>query len=379
MKGHTAQRGKTWTYWVDADRDEAGKRKQITKGGFPTEREARKALNLLMVDLDRGTHVETTKQTVAAFMREWLPSSKGRVKPSTWATYRSLTEKQIIPALGGIALQSLTPARLNSFYADLLDHGRLHGKGTRTLSPRTVGHIHATLRLALSEAVRWQLLARNPADQASPPRKQKPSLVTWNAEEARTFLASVRDDRLFAAYALSLTTGLRRGELLGFAWRDVDLDAGWLNVRQTIVSVDFKVLVSTPKTQAGRRSIAVDSGTVEILRDHRIRQLKERHELGIGAVKPDDLVFSNLAGEPLHPALFSDAFNRRVKRAEVPRIRLHDVRHTYATLSLAMGVSPKVVAERLGHSSVAITLDLYSHSVPSLQQDAAAKVAALIL
>jgi integrase len=205
------------------------------------------------------------------------------------------------------------------------------------------------------------------------------ALITCSADEAHTFLVSVREDRLYAAFALSLTTGLRRGELLGLAWRDIDLSAGWLHVRQTLVSVNYQIQLSTPKTDSGRRSVALDQGIVEILRKHRRNRLEERLQLGLGALQPDDLVFSTLAGGPLHPSLFTDAFDRRVKAAGVPRIRLHDCRHTAATLMLIAGVSPKVVSERLGHSSVSLTLDLYTHSVPSLQEEAAAKVANMVL
>lgn len=248
-----------------------------------------------------------------------------------------------------------------------------------TLRAQSVGDIHAVLRNALNDAVKWSMIPRNPAEQASPPRKSKPALVTWSAEEARTFLVSVREDRLYAAYALALTTGLRRGELLGLAWRDIDLEAGWLHVRQTIIAVNFKIEISTPKTQSGRRSVALDPSIVEILRQHRLRQLKERHELGLTAAQPDDLVFSKLGGAPLHPGLFTDAFDRRVKAAKVPRIRFHDCRHTAATLMLTAGIPAKVVSERLGHSSVSITLDLYTHSVPGLQVEAAARVGAMVL
>ena len=377
MRGHTYQRGRTWSYVVDTDPGPDGRRRQTTKGGFPSEREARRALNKVLVALAENSFTEPSRETLRAFIERWLPSVKARVRPSTWAQYATLAQKHIVPGLGDGPIQKLTPDGINAFYAGLLEQGRLHGRGG--LSPRTVGHIHGVLRNALNDAVKWRVIGRNPALEASPPRKQQQPLVTWAAPEARDFLAHVRGDRLFAAYALALTTGMRRGELLGLAWRDVELEAGWLHVRQTLVSVNYRVQFSTPKTQAGRRSIAIDPGTVEILREHRLRQLKERHELGLGAAQPDDLVFAGIGGQPLNPSLFTDGFDRRVKTAGVPRIRFHDVRHTAATLALAAGVPAKVVAERLGHSSVSITLDLYTHSVPTLQEEAAVRLAALVL
>ena len=376
---------------MDIGRDpDTGKRKQLMKSGFKTERKAREALNEMLVKLQHNEYTAPTKETVAEFARRWLPSVKARIRPATYAQYETLAEKHIIPALGGTKLQNLTTAQLNAFYADLLDHGRRNLRRARSAAPdeipinrglsaRTVGHVHGVIRAALNDAVRWQDLGRNPALQASPPKKQRAEMRTWTAEQARMFLDSVRSDRLYAAYALALTTGLRRGELLGLAWRDVDLEVGWLNVRQTVISVNFKVQLSTPKTASGRRSVGLDSGTVELLREHRLRQLKERHDLGLAAQQPDDLVFATVEGAPLHPGLFTDTFDRRVKAAGVPRIRLHDLRHTAATLLLSAGVHPKVVQERLGHSSVSITLDLYSHSIPALQLEAASKLGAMLL
>ena len=288
-----------------------------------------------------------------------------------------LAEIHIIPALGTVPLQRLTAAQLNSLYADLLAGGRCDGKGG--LSPRTVAYVHATIRKALAEAVRWQVLTRNVADQATPPRQQpNGDLRTWSAEELRAFLGHVEADRLYAAYVLAATTGLRRGELLGLRWRDLDVAAGRLSVTQTLVSVNYAVSFSTPKTAAGRRSVALDPATVAALRAHRARLLEERLSLGLGTPSPDDVVFAALDGSPLHPGQFSDRFDRLVKTAGVPRIRFHDLRHTHATLALRAGVHPKVVSERLGHSTISVTLDTYSHAIPAMQEEAAAKVAALV-
>lgn len=220
---------------------------------------------------------------------------------------------------------------------------------------------------------------RNVADQANPPvPAQRQELTTWTAAELRRFLDYVSGDRLVGAYTLAATTGLRRGEVLGLRWRDVDLDAAWVRVVQTLVTVNYKVIVSTPKTNRGRRSVALDPTTVAALRAHRVRQAEERLALGIGAAPDDALVFAEPDGALLHPGHFSDRFDRLVKAAEVPRIRLHDLRHTHATLALQAGVHPKVVSERLGHSTIAITLDTYSHAIPAMEEEAAAKVARLV-
>lgn len=385
MKGHTRKRGKSWSYVIEQPRGEDGKRRQRWVGGFQTERVADRALREALTKLERGEYVEPTTETVGDYLQQWFDSLEPSLRPSTAAMYDTYLRGHVKPALGTRQLQRLSTAQVSSFYGKLLAEGNLSNGPTdgsdrppKGLSPTTVRHIHTLLKRALGDAVRAGKLVRNPIDGVSAPRRRRAEMKTWSASEARAFLDFVADDRLYAVYVLALTTGLRRAELLGLRWRDISLDEGWLRVMQTVVSVKYKVIIGTPKTKAGRRSVALDPATVDVLREHRLRQLKERVALGLGNVTADTLVFSKPDGEPLHPSLFTDAFDRHVRDACLPRIRLHDCRHTYATLALAAGVHPKVVQERLGHSSIAITLDLYSHTVPSLQEEAAAKVAGVI-
>lgn len=377
MRGHIRKRGNKWAVVVDVGRDGNGQRRQRWHSGFSTRRDAQEALTAILGQIQQGSYIEPSKQTLAQFMRQWLASIRASVGPSTWTGYRMLAEAHIIPTLGAIPVQHLTASRLNSFYADLLENGRRDGKGS--LSPRTVRYAHATVHKALGDGVRMVLLARNVAEQATPPASRpRQELRTWSAEELRCFLESVQDDRLYAAYVLAATTGLRRGEVLGLPWRNVDLGAGRIAVTQTLIPVNGAVTYSTPKTAKGRRSVALDVFTVNALRAHRVRQLEERLALGLGTPAEDALVFTALDGSPLHPGQFSGRFDRLVEAADVPRIRLHDLRHTHATLALQAGIHPKVVSERLGHSNVSITLDTYSHAIPALEEEAATKVAALV-
>jgi integrase len=377
MRGHVKQRGATWSYWVDAGRNENGLRKQITKGGFATKREAERALRDVIGKLDEGSFVEPSKDTVAKFLRRWLDSIRSSVRPSTFAAYSTLVEAHIIPHLGTLLLQRLSAATLNSFYADLSENGRRIGSGG--LSPRTVRFIHAIIHKALSEAVDWRMLPRNVADQARPPRPQTGcEFRTWSASELRRFLDSAASDRLFAAYYLAAYTGMRRGEVLGVRWRDVDMERSTVAVSQTIVSVNGIAKFSIPKTAAGRRSILIDKSTVDTLRAHRVRQLDERTTLGLPWPSPDDLLFTDIDGQPAHPVRFKDHFLHLVKVAGVPRIPFHWLRHTHATLMLTAGVHPKVVQERLGHANITITLQTYSHVIPTMQEEAAAKFAELL-
>ena len=376
MRGHVRRRGSKWAVVVDVGPDQNGRRKQRWHSGFETRRDATRALTEILGRLQDGAYVEPHKETVAQFMARWLDSIRATIRPTTWEAYRTLTEVHIISRLGAVPLQRLTAAQLNVLYGDLLESGRRNGKGG--LSPRTVAYVHATIRKALGDAVRWQLVPRNVAEQATPPRQRSRELRTWSASELRAFLSHVEGDRLYAAYVLAGTTGLRRGELLGLRWRDLDLDHGRIAVIQTLVVVGYTVTVSTPKTAKGRRSVALDLATIAALRAYRARVFEERLAFGLGTPSDDEVVFTEVDGSAIHPGQFSARFDRLVKSAGLPRIRLHDLRHTHATLALAAGVHPKVVSERLGHSNISITLDTYSHAIPALEEEAAAKVARLV-
>jgi len=376
MRGHIRRRGTKWVAVVSLGHDESGRRKQQWYSGFKTKKAATEKLTEVLGSLQGGNYVEPSKRSLGGFLiKEWLPSIAASVRPSTWTAYRMLCETHIIPALGTVPLQRLSAAMLNKLYADLLAHGRRDGKGG--LSARTVQYVHVTCHKALADAVKWQLLTRNVADQATPPRPQAKEPTTWTAGDLRASLAHVEGDRLYPAFLLAATTGLRRGEVLGLRWRDVDMAGGRLAVVQTLLQVRNEVALGTPKTAKGRRSVALDTRTVEALRAHRLAQVEERLAFGPG-YQDGDLVFAREDGAPLQPDSFSHTFARHAKAAALPAIRFHDLRHTHATLALQAGVHPKVVSERLGHATVSITLDTYSHAIPAMQEEAAERVAALV-
>lgn len=283
----------------------------------------------------------------------------------------------MLPRLGETRLQALTPDQLNAFYGELLRVGRRDGKSG--LSPKTVHNVHVMLHKALHDAVRWGYLPRNVAEFSGPPKQTSSGKVmrTWTPDELRSFLEHVSNDPNYAAWVLAANTGMRRGEVLGLRWQDIDFDRRRLSIRQTIISIDYRVEISEPKTARGRRSVALDSGTVTALRAHRAGQNQLKLMLG-EAWQDNDLVFCRDDGSPIHPDRFTQMFDKHVKDSGLPRIRLHDLRHTHATLALAAGIHPKVVSERLGHSTVAFTMDVYSHAVPSMEAEAAETIANLV-
>jgi integrase len=378
MRGSVRKRGSTYTWYLFTPEPVTGQRRQHSKGGYRTKKECQAALNDALAALRVGTFVESSKRTVASYLLdEWLPVMQPpRVRPSTWLSYQRNLERHVIPALGTIELQRLTPAHLTGFYRSLLTGGRLDGRGG--LSVKSVKNIHGALHPALKDAVRWGYVARNVADAADPPKVVTPEMQVWSPAQLRTFLTHVRDDRLYAAWMLFATTGMRRGEIAGLRWVDVDLAAGRVTPRKPRVEVNYKVHVSEPKTAKGKRSLALDPATAAALREHRARQAEERLIVGPGW-QDSGLVFTWGDGRPLHPERFSRWFERLAREAGLPKIRLHDVRHSYATAALAAGVPAKVVSERLGHANIAITMDTYSHVLPGMDERAASVVARLIL
>lgn len=377
MRGHVRKRGAKWCYVVDVGRDENGKRIRRWHSGFERRKEAEAALTDTLADLRAGSYVEPSKLTLGGFLNdEWLPAMRRSLRPSTHRSYTQVLGTHVIPALGHVALPALTPPMLTTLYGELLD-GR---EGRKPLAPRTVRYAHTITRQALADAAKWNRLTRNPADAAEPPSLRAAKarkMATWDTDQLRRFLGSVSEDRLYAAWRTAATTGMRRGELLGLRWRDLDLDAARASIVQTLIDGPTAPQLSEPKTDHGRRSLALDGGTVAVLRAHRKAQAAEKLALG-PAYEDHELVFCREDGVPLWPRTFSRTFDRLVKGAELPRIRFHDLRHGHATLSLQAGIHPKVVSERLGHANIGITLDTYSHAVPAMQEDAAAKVAALI-
>jgi integrase len=333
--------------------------------------------------LSDQTYVLPLRQTFGEYLTAtWLPAIRSTVRPSTYDSYARNIRIHVTPkSLAAVSVQQVQAPMLNALYADLLE-----GQHRRPLSPRSVSYVHTILHRALRDAVRWNLLARNPSDFADPPRARPSEQVrerTWTSIEVARFLKATSASRHSTLWRLYATTGLRRGEALGLRWDDIDLSGGRLSVNRTLVQShdyareDTGLSWGTPKTARGRRTVALDPDTVAALRAHRARQFEERLRAGSG-YDDQGLVFCSRAGEPLHPKVISNLFRKAVQRHDMPYLSVHGLRHTWATLALQAGVHPKIVQERLGHSTISITLDIYSHVNPAMDAEAANTVAALI-
>jgi len=394
MQGHIRKRGRKWCVVVDigrvrkTDRDgnpvlgKDGKqlmvRKQRWYSGYERKQDAADALPDILKQGKSGAPRKRARDVQEYLVDVWLPAIKVRLRPATYDSYKRTIERRVVPRIGGIRLRQLAGDDLNRMYADLLERG---GRREQGLSLRTVRYVHAIVRKALQDAVRWNLVHRNVAEQADPPaqRRNRSAINTWSKDQLKAFLAHVADDRLYALWHLLASTGMRRGEALGLSWDALDLDAGRVTIRRALVTIGYKTQFAETKTDRWR-SVQLDARTVEALREHATRQAGEIEAAGEAYGDPEhpQLVFCAEDGARLHPDRVSKLFAAHVKASALPRIRLHDLRHTHATLALAAGVHPKVVQERLGHASITLTLDTYTHASPAIDAAAAEQIAALI-
>jgi integrase len=338
----------------------AGPKRRYVSG--KRREEVRRKLAKAMADRDSGLILDAGALTVGEYIARWLKDVKSTVRQSTHERYEYAIGPHIEPALGRIKLKDLTSAQVRWFYRERLDSG---------LAPATVHKLHVVLHKALKAAVSDGLIPRNPAASLKLPRIIREEINPLNQKEARQLLEAAGGDRLEALYVLALNTGMRQGELLALKWEDVDLERGVLRVCRTLSRRENAYVLGEPKTKKSRRTIRLTAGAVRALRDHLSRQLEEMERMG-SLYQPGGLVLATTTGTIINPSnLRNRSFKPLLKRAKLRPIRFHDLRHTCATLLLSKDVNPKVVSEMLGHTSVSITLDIYSHLLPEMQEKAA--------
>jgi integrase len=375
VKGHIRERSPgRWAIILDVRDPETGKRKRKWHSFEGGKRAADSECARLIAEMESGGYVEPAKTTVAAFLERWIVHMASQVAPRSHERYAEIARNNIVPLLGNALLTKLRPEQISMAYAKALASGRRDGTGG--LSPRTVHHMHRILRQALDQAVGWRLLVHNPADAVKPPKVERASMQTYDLPETAALIEAIRGSRMVVPTILAVLCGLRRGETLALRWRHVDFEQGQLavveSVEQTRAGLRFK------ETKSGRgRTVALSATVIAELRAHRAQQAQELLKLGIRLV-PDTLVVGRPDGEPIQPRSLTHEWQKLVARRGLRRTRFHDLRHAHATHLLASGVHPKIASERLGHSSVGITLDLYSHVTRGMQVDAAALVDAAL-
>ncbi len=370
MTGHIRERSPGhWAIVLDIRDPETGARRRKWHSFKGTKREAQKECARLVTEMQGGGYAEPTKTTFGQFLEDWLVHMKPQITPRTHERYTEIVRKNIVPALGAIRLTALRPAQIAGAYGKALTSGRRDGKGG--LSPNSVLYQHRIIKHALSDAVRWGTLVKNPADAVDPPKLERTAMSTYDMAETATLLDATRDTRLYVPVLLGVLCGLRRGEIVALRWRNVDLDGKQISVveaaEQTVKEVRYK-----PPKSGRSRTVAISGFVADELRAHRDRQAEELQHLG--AQQRDAFVYTREDGEPIQPRTLTHYWQILVAKAGLPRVRFHDLRHAHATHMLASGVHPKVASERLGHSKVGITLDLYSHVLPGMQEDAAARL-----
>jgi len=374
MKGHIYQRAKgSWTMVYDLPVDVVtGKRRQKSQTVKGTKRDAEHALREVLLSLEQGSYVKPNKITLGELLRQWLKDyASMNTTDRTQESYTSIMERHLIPALARISLVDLQAQHIQGYYAKKLLEGRADGKGG--LSARSVVYHHRILSKALDYGVRMGLVVRNVAKVIEPPRVARVTMRTLSPEEVSRFLDVARDTDYYVYFATLLYTGLRRGELLALRWRNLELGSGTLSVVETAYRLGTgEYRIKEPKTPQSRRTVVLPPSLVDLLKVYRFDQELLRIQLGI-SLNADDFVFIRPDGSPMNPSAVTLAFRRIIKRAGLKDIRIHDLRHTHATLMLKAGIHPKVVSERLGHANIGITLDIYSHVLPGLQEAAAEK------
>jgi integrase len=373
MRGHVRERSPGhWAIVIDVP-SEDGKRKQRWHSFKGTTREAQKECARLITEMERGTHVEPSRDTVAEFLEHWIEHMQGQVSPRSHERYAEIARKNLVPLLGGLKLTKLQSVHISQAYAKALASGRRDGSGG--LSARTVTHMHRVLREALQQAVRWQRLDRNPADAVRPPKVERKQMKVLDTDAAVRLIGAARGTPLFMPILLAVRCGMRRGEVAALRWRNVDLERGQISIVASAEQTDRGVREKEPKNGKGR-TIVLSATEVEELRSHRRRQAEALLALGV-RLTDDHHVVTRADGLALQPRSLTHAFVKFVRRHGF-QIRLHDLRHSHATHMLAAGVHPKIAQERLGHSSVGITLDLYSHVLPGMQAEAVSRVDAAL-
>jgi integrase len=372
-------RTSTWWFVVDLPPGADGQRRQAKRRGFATKKAAQEALDALRVSGRDGSFVELRRISFGEYLSEWLVSLAPRRRPTTVESYRRQINAHVLRhPIGAIQLQRLSPMQLDQLYAELLTSGRVDGRGG--LSKRSVRFLHCIIHKALADALRKRIVTVNVADAADPPSAREsrpPETIVWTMEQLQAFVRFAAAHELGALWRLYALTGIRRGEALGLRWRDIDWEHRRLSIAQQVVPIRGASVIGPAKTDGSERTVDVDTHTLAALRAHRAQQAATRLLMGEGYLD-QDLVFAKPDGGPWFPPAITNRWARLVAKSGLPPIRLHDLRHTHASVMIAEGEPVKVVQERLGHTTPGYTMLKYQKVLPGMQAQAAERFARLV-
>lgn len=371
MTGYIKQVGKKWGFRLDIGKDENGKRVQKWYGGYKTKKEAEKACAEKITEIERGTFVDPKDMTLGEYLQDWLKTYSVNLTPCTYSGYKVNIEKHIIPHLGKTPLQKLQPMQIQKFYNELFNRGDANSKDK--LSATSIRYIHATLRKALNDALKMDMVYRNVAEAVTVPKQKQFEAKFLTQVQMNAMLEALKGTNIYLPTLLAVGLGMRRGEVLGLQWETVDFEKGMITIKRAYIPTPQGNVFSDVKTEKSRRTLAVPTNIMQYLKQVKKAQAETKLFLG-GGYADNDLVCCNEDGSPLSPATWNHKFKRLMEDNNMPAIRIHDLRHTNASLMLKQGVTMKVASERLGHTTIGITMDLYSHIDEEQQRDAAQRL-----
>lgn len=366
MRGHISKRGNKYSFVLDIGRDPVTKkRRQKRVSGFKTKKDATEAMTTMINELNRGMYVETTNDTFSDYLDRWLKHKKTRVAHSTYEHYKTYVDNHIKPAIGNVLVHELRPLILQDFYDSLLEQNKL--------AKQSIRHIQRIVSNCLNLGVKMGEIKTNVSTAIDPIRISKKEQLYWNKHEVDIFLDAAKDHIHYIAFYLAIFTGMRQGEILGLKWDSIDFDNKTLYVQRGLKKIEGGYELNDLKNSSSYRSIAMSDGLYEELKKHRKRQNEIKLKIGEG-YDNQDFVVATKVGTFVLPTNLGRAFRLICNKLEIPKIRFHDLRHTHASLLFSQNIHPKIVQERLGHSSIEITLDTYSHMLPNMQESAAQKL-----
>jgi integrase len=372
MIGYKRKRGKrSWEVTVYRGKLPTGKPDRIIRNIKGSARDADEFMAKLAHQVRTGSTIDDKKLTVTSYLKSWLRDVASQLAATTYQRYAQIVNLRAIPEIGHVPLSKVQPVHIQALYTKWSAKRLDKRKGE--LSARSVLHHHRVLRNAFQQAVRLQLIHRNPFDAVKPPKCVPSKIAILDESEAAKLLQTAKESPIYVAVNIALLTGLRRGEILALRWSDIDWQRRLISVRQAIVQTKDGLKFKEPKTRTSKRTVSIGQTLIEVLKKHRTQQGRNRWKFK-DDYAPFDLVVAEDDGNPIIPQRLSDRFRSLVIAAGVTKVRLHDLRHSHASHALRAGIHPKVVSERLGHGGSAITLDLYSHVLEGMQEDAAIKV-----